>query len=81
MPAHWSWGSLGRVGQYEVAPNYRFWRDAGFVVGALIAGIGADVASPSAAILIVAALTAASGLVVASTNWQARPTFRPVAVE
>jgi len=56
---------------------YRFWRDFGFVLGALIAGIGADAASPKAAILIVAVLTAASGLVVATTAWQIRPALRP----
>src|SRR5437016_8739214 len=49
---------------------YRFWRDFGFVLGALIAGIGADAASPDAAITIVAILTAASGLTVALTHWQ-----------
>ena len=54
---------------------YRFWRDFGFVLGALIAGVGADAASPRAAITIVAALTAASGLWVAATAWQR---FRPV---
>lgn len=48
---------------------YRFWRDLGFVVGALIAGIGADLASPAAAILIVTALTGASGLAVVATPW------------
>jgi len=58
---------------------YRFWRDFGFVLGALIAGIGADAASPSAAIIIVAVLTAASGLVVAGTRWQPRPALRPIA--
>jgi len=36
---------------------YRFWRDSGFVLGALIAGIGADATSPKTAILIVAAAT------------------------
>src|SRR5581483_782972 len=51
---------------------YRFWRDFGFVLGALIAGFGADAASPRAAIAIVAALTAASGLLVAATGWQPR---------
>jgi MFS family permease len=51
---------------------YRFWRDFGFVLGALIAGIGTDLANPDAAIALVAALTAASGLVVAGTKWQAR---------
>jgi MFS family permease len=49
---------------------YRFWRDFGFVLGALIAGVGADVASPEAAIVIVAVLTAASGVVVAATNFK-----------
>jgi hypothetical protein len=43
------------------------WRDVGFVLGALIAGLGADATSPRAAIAIVAMLTAASGLVVAAT--------------
>jgi MFS family permease len=48
---------------------YRFWRDFGFVVGALIAGFAADATSPRVAITIVAVLTAASGLVVAATSW------------
>jgi len=59
---------------------YRFWRDFGFVAGALIAGFGADATSPKAAIAIVAALTAASGLVVAATRWQTRPALRPAPV-
>jgi MFS family permease len=58
---------------------YRFWRDFGLVLGALIAGIGADAASPKAAIVIVAVLTAASGFVVAATAWQSRPVLRPAA--
>ena len=44
----------------RVVGVYRFWRDFGFVVGALIAGIGADATSaarPRSS--IVAALTAA----------------------
>jgi MFS family permease len=53
----------------RVVGVYRFWRDFGFVLGALIAGFGADAASPRAAIAIVAALTAASGLAVAATRW------------
>jgi MFS family permease len=56
---------------------YRFWRDFGFVLGALIAGIGADATSAATAIVIVAALTAASGLVVATTSWQTRRALRP----
>jgi predicted MFS family arabinose efflux permease len=55
---------------------YRFWRDFGFVLGALIAGLTADAASPKAAIAIVAALTAASGLAVAATAWTPRPALR-----
>jgi MFS family permease len=51
---------------------YRFWRDFGFVAGALIAGVGADATSAATAIVIVAALTAISGLVVAATPWTAR---------
>jgi MFS family permease len=56
----------------RVVGVYRFWRDFGFVLGALIAGIGADATSPRTAILIVAVLTGASGLVVAATSWQSR---------
>ncbi|HEX9505249.1 MAG TPA: MFS transporter [Acidimicrobiia bacterium] len=44
---------------------YRFWRDAGFAIGALLAGIVADLLGLEAAIWTVAALTAASGVVVA----------------
>jgi MFS family permease len=58
---------------------YRFWRDFGFVIGALIAGFAADATSPRAAIVVVAALTAGSGLVVAGTRWQSRPAARPAA--
>jgi MFS family permease len=56
---------------------YRFWRDFGFVLGALIAGIGADATSARTAIAVVAALTAASGLLVAATSWHPRPQRRP----
>ena len=52
---------------------YRFWRDAGFVVGGLTAGIVADLAGSGGAIALVAALTAASGILVARTNWHGRP--------
>jgi MFS family permease len=44
---------------------YRFWRDMGYVVGGLLAGVAADALGYSGAIAIVAALTAASGLWVA----------------
>jgi MFS family permease len=48
---------------------YRFWRDFGFVAGAVIAGLGADATSAASAIVVVAALTAGSGLAVAATPW------------
>ncbi|SCG59322.1 MFS transporter [Micromonospora halophytica] len=44
---------------------YRLWRDGGFAVGALLAGVVADAFGIRAAVWTVAALTAASGLVVA----------------
>jgi MFS family permease len=59
---------------------YRFWRDAGFAVGALLAGFLADSAGAGSAIAVVAALTAASGLLVAATPWQsAAPGLLPTA--
>ena len=44
---------------------YRLWRDLGYAIGALLAGVLADVLGLPAAMWLVAALTAASGLVVA----------------
>ena len=44
---------------------YRFWRDAGFAIGALLSGSIADRYGIRAAIVAVAVLTAASGLFVA----------------
>jgi hypothetical protein len=41
---------------------YRFWRDAGYALGALIGGITAVLASLDTAILVATILTAASGL-------------------
>jgi MFS family permease len=64
----------------RVVGVYRFWRDFGFVLGALIAGFGADATSPRTAILIVAVLTAASGLLVGVTSWQPRRALRPASV-
>ena len=64
----------------RVVGVYRFWRDFGFVFGALIAGIGADATSAETAILIVALLTGASGLFVAATPWQARGALHPARV-
>ena len=44
---------------------YRLWRDIGFAVGAVLAGALADLYSITTAIVVVAAITAASGLDVA----------------
>jgi MFS family permease len=64
----------------RVVGVYRFWRDFGFVLGALIAGIGADATSTQTAILIVAVLTGASGLLVGATSWQPRSALRPASI-
>jgi MFS family permease len=54
---------------------YRLWRDAGFAVGALLAGVLADLVSIEAAIYVVAALTALSGVVVIIRMYEThRPT-------
>ncbi|KRE29224.1 MFS transporter [Mycobacterium sp. Soil538] len=45
--------------------TYRLWRDGGFAVGALVTGLVADLLGIRAAIWTVAALTAASGMIVA----------------
>ncbi len=42
---------------------YRFWRDAGYAIGALIGGVTAALASLDAAIGVAAVLTAVSGLI------------------
>jgi MFS family permease len=49
----------------SVVGVYRFWRDMGYVVGGLTAGIAADAVGFSGAIALVAGLTALSGLWVA----------------
>jgi MFS family permease len=51
---------------------YRLWRDAGFAVGALVAGVVADALGMRAAIWTVAALTALSGLGVALRMYETR---------
>jgi len=60
------------VERAQVVGVYRFWRDFGFVVGALVAGLVADAAGADTAIVIVAALTAGSGLWVVLTRWTER---------
>ncbi|MFE4580605.1 MFS transporter, partial [Streptomyces chartreusis] len=53
---------------------YRLWRDGGFAVGALLAGVLADAYGLTTAIWTVAALTATSGLTVAVRMYETRPT-------
>jgi len=55
---------------------YRFWRDLGYAIGALLSGFVADVVGFGAAIHLVAALTLISGLVVVGA--MARPRATPV---
>jgi MFS family permease len=55
---------------------YRLWRDAGFAVGALLAGLLADLVSIKASIFAVAALTAASGAVVVTRMYETHPVDR-----
>lgn len=55
---------------------YRLWRDAGYAVGALVAGVLADALGPTAAVWAVAVLTGASGLVVAVRMYETDPAAR-----
>jgi MFS family permease len=57
--------AVSPVARAPVVGVYRFWRDGGYVLGGLIAGIVADAIDDAAAIAVVAALTALSGLWVA----------------
>jgi MFS family permease len=52
---------------------YRLWRDGGFAVGALAAGLLADAFGIPAAVWVIAALTAASGLVVVMRMYETHP--------
>jgi MFS family permease len=55
---------------------YRFWRDMGFAVGAVLAGVIADRLGLAAAIWAVAALTAISGLLVIVRMYETNPARR-----
>jgi MFS family permease len=52
---------------------YRFWRDSGYVAGALLAGLTADAFGVPVAIQLVALLTFLSGVVVATRMSETRP--------
>ena len=67
------------VARAPVVGVYRFWRDIGYALGALIAGAASDALGYSGAIGLVAGLTAASGLWVLGDMPAGRP--GPVAEE
>ena len=52
---------------------YRLWRDLGYAIGALIAGITAGLLGIRAAIWVVAAITAASGIIVIVRMYETHP--------
>jgi rhodanese-related sulfurtransferase len=54
----------------------RLWRDSGFAVGGVVSGVVADLMGPASAIRVVAAITAASGLVVAIRMYETSPRLR-----
>jgi MFS family permease len=54
--------AVSPVARPPVVGVYRFWRDMGYALGALIAGVASDALGYSGAITFVAGLTAASGL-------------------
>jgi MFS family permease len=55
---------------------YRFWRDLGYAVGALLSGIIADLLGMAAAIHVIAALTLLSGVVTAIRMYETLPARR-----
>jgi MFS family permease len=55
---------------------YRLWRDGGYAVGALLAGVLADLLGVSWAIGVIAALTFASGAVVLIRMYETLPSKR-----
>jgi MFS family permease len=57
--------SVSPVARAPTVGIYRFWRDMGYVIGALLTGLTADALGFGGAIAVVAALTALSGLWVA----------------
>jgi hypothetical protein len=44
---------------------YRFWRDLGYALGAVVAGVSADALGLAGAMWVIAGLTLMSGLVIA----------------
>ncbi|MGH3476957.1 MAG: MFS transporter [Nocardioidaceae bacterium] len=57
--------------------TYRLWRDGGFAVGAVLAGILADLWGLRDAVAAIAAITAVSGIVVAVRMYETHPRTTP----
>jgi MFS family permease len=57
--------------------TYRLWRDGGFAVGAVLAGILADLWGLRVAVSAIAAITAVSGIVVAIRMYETHPRTTP----
>jgi MFS family permease len=55
---------------------YRLWRDAGFAVGAILAGVVADALGLQAAVWVIGGLTVLSGLVVVVRMYETLPARR-----
>ena len=52
---------------------YRLWRDSGYAAGAIVGGIAADLWGLRAAVWVAAAITVASGLLVAARMYETHP--------
>jgi len=58
--------------------TYRLWRDLGFAVGAVLSGVLADLWGVRTAVWAVAALTAASALIVVARMYETmKPSLQP----
>ena len=67
--------AVSPVARASIVGVYRFWRDMGYVLGGVIAGTVADAVGYGAAIAVVAALTAMSGMWAAFDLPARRPTL------
>jgi MFS family permease len=59
---------------------YRLWRDMGFAIGGILAGLLADAFNIPVAIAVIGGLTFLSGLVVAIVMYETLPVRRPATV-
>ena len=59
----------------ETLSIFRFWRDSGYVIGALLAGILADLVGMSTAIIIIGSITALAGIM---AHWRMCCTLKKV---